>query len=290
MPQGASAVSVVIPAYNAEKTIGAAIDSAWAQIPPPTEIVVGDDGSSDRTADIAEATRARVLRLPRGNGAIARNRAAEAASGDVLFFLDADDLWLPGKIARHLEVFESQPDMPLVMDRAQPFREDGNAVRWIGGRADEGPITWRELIDHRNWPSGSGFSVRRDAYWKVVGFNESLTKFQDVDFWIRCLAANGAAWNLAEVLTSYRITPGSVSKSTKNHDANLEAMLAGWPFADNQDKGRMRRIANLMIAESSRWPEALHFLARAGWPVTMRFFWKCAYVSFRRTILSARIN
>lgn len=265
---------MIIPAFNAAATIREAIESARAQTVAVHEIIVGDDASTDATAQIAETMGAKVLRLPKGNGSIARNRAAEAATGDRLFFLDADDLWEPAKVAEHLAT-----PADLALDRSQPFSEGGQAFRWVGGLDGAGMKPWQALLSHRAWPSGSGFSVSREAYWRVGGFNEALTKFQDVDFWVRCAQAAGGYWNIDQILTRYRQNAVSVSRSTANHEKNLAAMLSGWPFATDLEKKAITRVAMLMMAERSAFPESLKYLGNAGWPIGSRFFWKCLLVS-----------
>lgn len=277
--------SVVIPAFNAATTIEASILSALHQTVPVLDIVVGDDASTDSTVAVARAAGATVLELPKGNGAIARNRAAEAAKGDILFFLDADDLWEPTKVAKHLAIHE-QLHPSIVLDRSVPFNPDGSLAHWRGGLNREGAMRWRDFLSHRAWPSGSGFSVSKENYWKVGGFNEKLTKFQDVDFWVRCAAHCGDAYNINEELTRYRLVAGSVSKTTKNQDENLRNLLEKWDFADKNDRNLFLQVANLMMAEQNRWPEALKYLSRAHWPIGNRFFWKCAIVSLKRTISS----
>jgi teichuronic acid biosynthesis glycosyltransferase TuaG len=101
------AVSVIIPAYNAEVFLARAIRSVEAQSLRDFEIVVVDDGSTDGTADIAQGfTSVRFLSQPHLGAAAARNRGLEDAGGDLVAFLDADDEWLPEKLARQLEFME----------------------------------------------------------------------------------------------------------------------------------------------------------------------------------------
>lgn len=89
-PRAVTTVSVVVAAYDEEPLIGGLLRSLDDQTLPPLEVIVADDGSRDRTADVAEAAGARVLRLPHRGPAVARNEAAGVARGDVLVFLDAD--------------------------------------------------------------------------------------------------------------------------------------------------------------------------------------------------------
>jgi len=281
-------VSVITPAFNAGHTISEALFSAWNQTVRPDEAIVADDGSTDDTAQRAQEAGATVLRLPRGNGSIARNEAVKAADGEILFFLDADDVWEPTKIERHLEV-HARSESSVVLDRARPFVDSGVAPTWIAGLPGYGALRWQDLLNHKAWPTGSGFSVRKRHYDAVGGFNEQLTKFQDVDFWIRCIAENGDGYQIGDVLTRYRLSPGSVSKSAVRTDENLLAMFERWPFASADDRAAMKRIAFLLAAEQSSWPEALRYLTKAGWPINRRFFWKSLLVSLKRTMTPTSI-
>src|SRR4051812_12252844 len=93
-------ISAVVPCYNGEVFLAEALESISRQSRRVDEIIVVDDGSTDRSAEVAESWGATVIRQPnRGEGA-ARNRGIEAAKGDVIAWLDADDLWRP----RHIEV------------------------------------------------------------------------------------------------------------------------------------------------------------------------------------------
>jgi len=98
-------VSVVVPARNAERYLGEALESILAQDPPPLEVVVVDDGSADATAALAQNHGApvRVLRQPALGIGAARNRGVNAADGDIVGFLDADDRWATGALAARLD-------------------------------------------------------------------------------------------------------------------------------------------------------------------------------------------
>ncbi len=106
-------LSVVIPAYNAEKYLGAAINSVLAQGHPSTEIVVVNDGSSDRTREVAQSYGSQVhcLSQDHAGAAAARNRGVDAARGAYLAFLDADDLWLKGKLELQWKALQSTDGM-----------------------------------------------------------------------------------------------------------------------------------------------------------------------------------
>jgi len=122
---GAPHLSVIIPVFNGERFIGAALRSVFAQTRAPDEIVVVDDGSTDATAQVVARFEGLTLlqQSNQGTGA-ARNRGLAAASGELLAFLDADDLWLPDKLARQERVLATEPRVDMVLGRVQQFRCD----------------------------------------------------------------------------------------------------------------------------------------------------------------------
>ena len=101
-------VSVIIPAYNREKTIRRAVDSALAQTYPSIEIIVVDDGSRDHTAEILleYGEKLRLIRQKNGGASSARNTGIRAAQGEIIAFLDSDDAWLPHKISRQVALLD----------------------------------------------------------------------------------------------------------------------------------------------------------------------------------------
>src|SRR5690606_20987586 len=108
-------VSVVIPAYNVGPHIAEAIESVLAQDYPQVEIVVVDDGSKDDTAEVV-ATRypqVSLIRKENGGAATARNAGIRAARGEFVAFLDADDIWLPGKLTAQIDYLRAHPDVAM---------------------------------------------------------------------------------------------------------------------------------------------------------------------------------
>jgi hypothetical protein len=228
-PDTAMKTTVVIPAYNAAATIERALRSALNQDPAPDAVIVANDGSTDATATIAHDLGATVLDLPRANGSVARNRAAARAEDGLLFFLDADDEWLPMKIASHLKIHQAhRPSM--VFDPAIRVRPSG-ARGGVGGKGPEAWLDWQDLLDYRNWTSGSSFSVAKGRFVQVGGFNERLLKLQDVDFWVRCAHEAGPAYRLPSPLTLYHQSPGSITGRRLELESYLPVLFAGWPFA-----------------------------------------------------------
>lgn len=116
-------VSVVMPAYNQEAYIGEAIRSVLSQGYPSLQVVVVDDGSTDATAERAAAFGSVVKLVRQENRGIyaAMNRAVQAAQGEWLTFLDADDLWTPGRLEKQFSAFQAQPHLASVYGHMQNF-------------------------------------------------------------------------------------------------------------------------------------------------------------------------
>jgi glycosyltransferase involved in cell wall biosynthesis len=165
-------VSAVIPAYNAEPSIADAIQSVLAQTSEVAEIIVVDDGSSDRTAEIAASfpgtrVKTRVIRQPnRGVGA-ARNAGIHAASGDWIAFLDSDDTWLPRKTEIQLACIT--PEAGVIHCN----------------RFD--PIQFGNLWHRQAHVTPSGALVRKQALLDVGGFEESRSFMgvEDLNLWLK---------------------------------------------------------------------------------------------------------
>jgi glycosyltransferase involved in cell wall biosynthesis len=119
-----SKVSTIVPAYNAAGFIAEAIESVLSQLQPPMEIIVVDDGSTDDTARIAKGFPAvTVLSQENAGQGAARNRGVEAARGEFLSFIDADDLWTSDKLECQLAAMDADPQLKIVFGLAEEFRD-----------------------------------------------------------------------------------------------------------------------------------------------------------------------
>jgi len=190
---------VIIPAFNAARTIRRAIDSALAQTMAPAEIVVVDDGSEDNTACLAEVygDTVRVVRQPNAGPAAARNHGARLALGDWLAFLDADDAWLPTKLERQLAYIGS-PQTGLVACRTSAYSSGQK-------------ITLASLWEY-NHIGMSGVLVRRSAFEEMGGFDEDprLISAEDYNLWLR-MATRWEIVAVSEDLFVYSPEAGSLS-------------------------------------------------------------------------------
>lgn len=202
----ASAVSVVIPAFNAAGILPAAIASAQGD-PAPGEIIVVDDGSTDGTANAAAGyAGVRVVRQDNAGPAAARNRGLAEAAGDWVAFLDADDRWLPGKLAAQLAVLRAHPATVLV---AGDWVRNGPGPVVPAG-APTSPISYRELLELNRFQT-STVLARRDVLRRLGGFDPGLDVAEDWDMWLRT-AREGPVLKLDVPVVVYADTPGGVSK------------------------------------------------------------------------------
>lgn len=208
-------VSVVIPVYNGARYLGAALDSVLGQTHPPDEVVVVDDGSTDATPAVMAAYGARIVAVRQENrgGGAATNRGIAAATGEILAFLDADDLWLPGKLALQC----------AGLDAADAVF--GHIVQFIS------PDLPPERAAAMHCPVGpqpglckTTMAIRRAAFDRVGGFDEALSAVDFVDWYPKALETGLRMAMLPEVVARRRI-----------HDANNGVRLRDAQRSGNVD-------------------------------------------------------
>jgi glycosyltransferase involved in cell wall biosynthesis len=220
-------VSVVIPAWNAAWCVGRAIDSALAQTFSAREILVVDDGSSDDTPAVLAAygTRIRVIRQQNAGLSRARNAGIAAARGRYVALLDADDWWLPSKLARQVALFEADPALVFCSTATELQDEQGQVLNtWACGNC-RGPVL-EAIFAHNAYVAGSGSAVmvRRDIVTEAGGFDPALASLEDIDMWMR-LAARGSYACVPEVQTVVFRRAGSMSGNFRVMRASAMAVM-----------------------------------------------------------------
>lgn len=200
-----TSISVIIPAYNAEKTVAKSIESCLRQTVRPHEIIVVDDGSRDGTHEAASRFPApvRALRKENGGPASARNHGARAATGEWLAMLDADDTWSPVKLEQQLRFASS--DVGVVHCFAQHSRRDVPDV-----------VTFDDLWE-QNCIINSSVLVRREVFDALGGFDEDrrLIAVEDYNLWLRIAAAGWKIRTCPQVLVDYARGVGISSHTEK---------------------------------------------------------------------------
>lgn len=190
-------VTVVIPAFNAEAFIAEAIESVLAQDHDSVEVVVVDDGSTDRTAAIASRYSVTCIRQENAGQAAARNTGVAAASGSLVSFLDADDLWMASKLSVEVSYLLAHPGIDYVLVRMQRSLLPG--APWPPGT----PASWFTEPQPGTLPSAG--LVRRSTLERVGPFDIRFAHGSDTEWQARAADA-GVRWTvLPDVLVQYRI-------------------------------------------------------------------------------------
>lgn len=221
-------VSVILPVFNGELFVGEALESVLAQTWSPVELIVVDDGSTDRSAEIARAYPVSYVRQENRGVAAARNRGIEAAQGELLSFLDQDDVWLRQKLERQVSALTRDPGAGICSCRFEMFLEPGHEIPpW----ADAG------LLDgsYRTAQVGT-LLVRRDVFDKVGPFDTSYSAANDTDWFLRTRDLGVRVAVVEEPLQRYRIHSGNASA-----DRDLiqrEHMRAFWISARRKKAGK----------------------------------------------------
>jgi glycosyltransferase involved in cell wall biosynthesis len=188
-------VSVVIPAYNCAHFIGDALDSVVNQNYTPLEVYVVDDGSTDETCDVVAryGSAVTLIRQRNAGAAVARNEGMRRARGKYVALLDADDVWLPGKVRLQIDHLERHADVAMCCTRWQLLYPDAAGRYHIEHAAAPesvavdpkcgGWIYCELLLDCGVWTST--VVMRRELGERIGGFDPELRRGQDYDYWLR---------------------------------------------------------------------------------------------------------
>jgi len=176
-------ISVVVPSYNSATFLGEALESALSQEPAPYEVIVQDGGSTDGSLEILRsfANRVRWRSEPDGGQAQALNKAIAGASGDVVVWLNADDLLVPGAFAAVERAYTEHPHADFVYGNFDMIRADGNVMR----RFESSPYDPDRVFTHGCYIFSGAMFFRRDLLERVGPFDERLHACMDLDYLLR---------------------------------------------------------------------------------------------------------
>ncbi|MCJ2541340.1 glycosyltransferase family 2 protein [Thermostichus vulcanus] len=224
-------VSVIVPAYNVQQYITEALQSLICQTWQDFEVLIVNDGSTDSTAEVVETwcqrdPRFHLLSKPNGGLASARNWGIRHAHGELIALLDADDRYLPQKIASHVEILQRHLDVGVVYSASKVIRDDGRPT-WLtlsGRPVHSDPLLamlCKNFIGH-----GSNAIFRRELFDQIGGFDESLRSCEDLDFWIK-VAEQGSHrfYRHPQALCEYRVRPSGLSFNVKKMQECGEQVL-----------------------------------------------------------------
>ena len=178
-------VSIIIPTYNRGWIIKEAIESVLAQNFIDFELIVIDDGSTDNTSEILDSYREDITVLRQNNKGVsaARNRGLSEASGRFIAFLDSDDLWLPQKLSRQVDFFNSNPDALICQTEEIWIRNNVRVNPKKRHKKLSGMIFERSLA--LCLVSPSAVMIKRRLFDEIGGFDETLPACEDYDLWLR---------------------------------------------------------------------------------------------------------
>lgn len=259
---GKPLVSVVIPVFNLEAYLGEAIDSVLGQTFRDFEILLVDDGSSDRGPEIIERYRrrhpekVRVLSQDHRGAAAARNAGIAAAAGDWIAFLDGDDVWKPGKLEIQLREAKKDPRIDFISTAAEIYgRSD-----LFGERHPSGEDLKLELLLSGCFIVLSSVLLRRELLGTTL-FAEQLPGAQDLDLYLR-LADRSHFHFVPEPLILYRIRANAISDPQTTRYRQLEQhyllikretakMAAVAPVQFDQYKGELDSVMARLAHEAA---------------------------------------
>lgn len=220
-PQRCPMVTVVIPSFNMGWCVGVAIESVLNQDHPATEVVVVDDGSTDDTQQRLKAYGGRIIVVSQPNRglAAARNAGVMQARGELVVFLDADDLLLPGKLSAQAEALQAHPEWSAVYSDGWLATLQGRRIGRFSAEftpglfSHEGAARLRHLLLRGQPPPVHCVMLRRAAMLEVGLFDESFTAREDLEFWLRFSAAHALGYVTGEQVV-YTVRAGSMSRTS----------------------------------------------------------------------------
>lgn len=209
-------VSIVVPAYQAEAYLEEALESALTQDYVNREVIVVDDGSTDRTSEIATAHGVDLVSRVNGGPAAARNSGLARARGELLTILDSDDIWPADRLSRQVAYLLEHPEEGLVMGLTEVFLSPGQPrPRHFPKIALDGPYPGHP----------STMLVRRETFEMIGPFDESLRLSEDLDWLARARDAGVKIGRLDCLLLRYRIHAKNTSRQTAAVESATLRML-----------------------------------------------------------------
>ena len=204
-------ISIIMAAYNAEKTIEQAINSVLSQTYTNFELLVVNDCSKDRTVElvkdiVAKDSRVRLISNVKNSGvSYTRKHGLEEAKGDWIAILDSDDAWEPEKLEKQIEL-QRRTNADLLFTGSAFMDSEGHPIDWYLHAPKE--VTYRQLLK-QNVLSNSSALVRKELYAKYYAIGDGM--HEDFAIWLSILKEGKKAYGVDEPLLIYRIAKSSKS-------------------------------------------------------------------------------
>lgn len=287
-------VSIVVPAYNASQYLAETIESVLAQTFTDFELLIIDDGSTDNTADIISMyshkdNRVKLFSQQNQGVSIARNTGIEKAKGKYIAFLDSDDIWLPNKLALHIEHFRQNPNLGISFGRVEFISFDSKSTNYFSTSR-----LFQILPEHLYYENliitPSNVVILRSVFDTIKGFDINLSGTEDAELFFRIIYQGWKVEGINRVLVCYRTNQAGIS-------ANLYRMEEDW----NKFNHKIHTYAPEFVNQHYKYAKAffLRYLARktirnqlspqVGIDFITRALksdWKIIFKEPRRTILT----
>lgn len=275
-------VSVIIPNFNYARFVRDAVESALSQTYDRLEVIVVDDGSSDESRDVLDGfgDQIKVIYQRNQGVAAARNNGVQAGLGSFVAFLDADDVWLPTKIEKQLQMFTTSPELGTVHVGVVEVDNEGGEIRemtdGLSGVVAEDLLRLERAVI---LGGGSGILVRRDVFDAVGGFDTRMSTSADWDFFYR-VSSHSPVGFLPEILLKYRVHGANMHSNVgaMEHDVRIgfeKAFASATPELEamrNECYGNFHLMLAGSYFQAGKYPESIKNAGKSLWynPSTLR--------------------
>ncbi len=279
-------VSVLMAVYNRERYLAKAIESILQQTLPAFELIVIDDGSTDRSLAILQAyaeqdSRIRFTSWENRGIPGTRNELIQQASADLLAIMDSDDIALPDRLALQVAFMQQHPEVVCLGGAFQLIDAKDRLIKTLAVPLTNPEIQRLILAGHPGVPQPCAM-LRRQTVLQVGGYNETMTQAEDLDLWLR-LGEVGELANLPNPLVQYRLHSDSVSEQDnplqrqkareaceqawqrRGISGQFEANIPWRPGADRQSRHQFMLQYGWWAFSSSQRQTALIYAIKALW-------------------------
>jgi len=272
-PRSSPTVSAIVPCYNGARWLAEALKSITAQSLPVQEIIVVDDASTDNSAEIAQERGASVIRnsANRGEG-YSRNVGLRHASGDLIAWLDADDVWLPQHVSTLSGLLQQYPQATAAFGAVQRFGQRNELIRGYVPPGDPSNVFWAAFRDWVHTTIGS--MTHKAALLNIGGFNEEERYSVDFDLWLR-LSRHHLFTCTDEVTSRWRWHDAQQSKQLQNQLAAVYRFRRSY-WERERATGRPTIAAEMERRMADIWSEDMNAAWERRDMSHLRFLWQLA--------------
>jgi glycosyltransferase involved in cell wall biosynthesis len=264
-----------VPCYNGAPWLAEALESIRAQSLPVQEIIVVDDASTDRSAEIAQEHGALVIRNPTNQGeGYSRNVGLRHASGDLIAWLDADDVWLPQHVSTLSALLQKYPQATAGFAAVQRFGQRNELIRGYIPPGEPSNVFWAAFRDWVHTTIGS--MTHKAALLDIGGFNEQERYSVDFDLWLR-LSRHHLFTCTHEVTSRWRWHDAQQSKQLENQLAAVYRFRRNY-WEHERAAGRPTIAAEMERRMTDIWHEDMNAAWERRDMPHLRFLWQLAEV------------